>query len=716
MSANVEVLGFSAERETPLADALLVLIAQFGKKANYADLTVGLPIHDGADIPLDLVGRVLARVGCVTKLEKRKNLESLMYPVCVSLKNDQFVVITAQEGSEFVLADVDVRGGERRITKKELSEQFNEYSITALPELEDIQRRHVGDNHVRHWFWGQFRLQKKLLFDVALGSLVANILAVAVSLFALQVYDRVIPNHSTTSLWVLVVGCLIAILLEAVLRVSRSFLMDTSGKAIELNLSVYLFEKLNGMQLSKRPASPGSLVHMMREFGSVREFFTNTSIGSAADIPFVLVFLSLIYAIAGNVVWLVVIGMILIVVPSILFQSKMQRLAAEMLGGSSAAAKLLTEVAYGQESVKAIRGESYFQRKWEEIIALNAAKTTDQRVLAAKLTYWSAAVQQSTYIATVVTGVFLVFSGDFTVGTIIALSILCTRALSPVTQLSGTLARWQQVKSALIGLDEIAHSKQERSPGQQFARRDVLSGDITLKNIQFSYIDDTAPNLDISQFRIKDGSTVAILGENGSGKSTLLKALSGLYSAQRGTISIDGIELRQVDPTDVRKNIGYLPQDVKLFTGTLRDNLLMGSLTHDEAGLLRALEFSGLSRLLSTSPKGLDMEIVDGGEGMSVGQRQSVGLARLFLQDPRIVLLDEPTASLDQTLEAHLVKELKSWLDGRTCVFATHRMPILSVADRVVVMRQGNVELDGAAGDVIKKLTAKPAPDSSVAV
>lgn len=307
---------------------------------------------------------------------------------------------------------------------------------------------------------------------------------------------------------------------------------------------------------------------------------------------------------------------------------------------------------------------------------------------------------------------YLVFTGDFTIGTIIAISILSTRTLAPVTQLSGALARWQQVRTALTALDEIATSEQERSADRQFARRQILNGDIQLKNIEFSYVPESAPDINIKLLTIKNQSTVAVLGENGSGKSTLLKILSGLYSSQGGTVSIDGLELRQIDPTDVRRNIGYLPQEVKLFSGTLRDNLLMGSKVRDEQIILEALHFSGLHKLIESAPLGLDMEISDGGEGVSVGQRHSLGLARLYLQDPRIVLMDEPTASLDQTLEASLVQKLEPWLQGRTCVIATHRVPILSVADRVIVMREGSIQMDGGTNDILKQLMAKPVTEA----
>jgi len=692
---------------TPLLDALHTYARLLNRPQSRENLKSGL-VSGNADVHLDLVKRVLHRVGLSAEVIEINRIPENHLPLCAQLKDGTFVVVSGVDGDEYQLADVTIANAERKIAREQLENQLAGPAILAQPNLEDLQLRHTGLAPTHHWFWGQFRNQKKLLTDIAVASLFANLLAVCVSLFALQVYDRVIPNQSTSSLWVLVVGCVVAIIFEAILKTARSQLMDTSGKEIELNISAFLMERLNGMKLSARSSSPGSLVHAMREFGSVREFFTTSSIGSMADIPFVLLFLTLMYLIAGHVVWIVVLGMLLIVLPSLLLQGRIAKLSEEMLGGTAAAGKLLTELTYAQEYVKAANAEAAFQTKWEEINTLNASKTTEQRSIAAKLSHWAASVQQVTYISTVVAGVYLVFEGESTVGTIIAISILTSRALSPVTQLSGALSRWQLVRSALTGLDAIVNSEQERPNERQFSRQETLIGNIALSKAEFSYGEDHPKTLSIDSLNIEENSNVAILGENGSGKSTLLKVLSGLYSLPSGSISIDGLDLKHIDPVDLRRNIGYLPQEVKLFSGTLRENLLMGIDVYDDIIIRQALDFSGLSKVVAATPVGLDLQISDGGEGMSVGQRHSLALARLFLQDPKIVLLDEPTASLDQNHEAQLVNKLQQWMEGRTCLVATHRVPILALANRIVVLANGKVVMDGPANEIMEQLQAKP--------
>ncbi len=700
---NVDNKPLKEKQPTPrFAIALSVLAKQLGIIISSDALMKGLPIV-GHDIDENLVGRAMEKIGLICEKQTVKKLHRSHFPCCAMLQDDIYIIIIDKSDDHYIVA-TQKYNQLKKVECAVIDSRFSGAVFTALISLDDIERRHVGEPRAGHWFWGRFRAHASIFRDIVLGSLFANILAVSISLFTLQVYDRVIPHQSFSTLWVLVIGAILAIGLEAILKTARSRLMDVSGRRIEIEISRFLFEKLQGMKLSKRPTTPNSLLYAMREFGSVREFFTAASIGSVADIPFVVVFLALIYAIAGNVVFLIMFAMILIVLPSMLSQKKMAALSEEMLGGSSASNKVLTEMVYGHEAIKTHQGESIFQRRWEEIITLNAEKTTQQRDLSAKLTFFSQAIQQLTYIFAIVSGVYLVFSGEFTVGAIIAISILTTRTLSPVTQMASTLARWQQVKTALDGLEAIAVSEQERPIEKKFARRQSLSGNIDVNKVQYSYQGTETLALNIDRLIIEDGQTMGVLGVNGSGKSSLLKVLSGLYDASAGNIIVDGVDLRQIDPHDVRKNIGYLPQQTNMFSGTLWENLTYGSMKWSEKEVYDALEFSGLSQIIRSHPLGLNLEISDGGEGLSMGQRQSVGLARLYLQNPSIVLMDEPTSSLDQNLELKIINQFDLWLKGKTCIFTTHRPRMLNLASRIVVLHEGRVAMNGPRDEVISKL------------
>ena len=459
------------------------------------------------------------------------------------------------------------------------------------------------------------------------------------------------------------------------------------------------------MRSDVRPTTPTGLFSAMREFGAVREFFTASTIGSLADIPFIFLFLALVASIAGPVVWLLVIGAVVMVVPGYLMQKKMMRLTQETQGASARATRLLHEAVFELDTIKTQRGEDRVRRIWDELNLLSAIKSSEQRKISGILTFWSQGVQQLTYILAVVTGTYLVFAGEFTVGTIIATGILTSRTLAPLTQLSGTLARWSNVKTALDGLDAIASAPQDNDAGRNFLRRPRISGAYQMREMQFRYDPEGAPTLDLAAIDLKPGQRIAVLGANGSGKSTFLKLLAGLYAPTQGRLLLDGTEMSQIDPRDIRRSVGYLGQDVRLFAGTLRDNLNLNGLEREDARLLCALDFAGLGAFVRGHHRGLDLEIRDGGEGLSVGQRQSIGWARLWLQDPSVCLLDEPTAALDQALETALVARLKPWLQGRTAVIATHRMPIVDLADRAMVFKAGRMVVDGPRDQVMAHLS-----------
>lgn len=688
-----------------LATAFQAYLRSFGKVIKLEDVVIGLPVKvEGFSD--DHISRAFRRFGLVGGVREVKRVKPEHFPACIFLTEDRFLIILDKIDGKYQVENPLAFDGVRMVDCERIDPFYIGKAMVAGHDFEAIKEKHI-ENHGRgHWFWSSFKTQKSLIADIISGSFVANILAVGVSLFTLQVYDRVIPNQSEPTLWVLVIGALIAVGLECLLRISRAALIDISGRDIEVSISRILFQKLQGMKLSKRSATPGSLLYSIREFSSVREFFTNSTITSAADIPFVFIFLVLIYMIAGPVVWLVAGAMLLIILPSLLYRGKMLRLTEEMLEGTSGSNKVLIEATYGQEHIKALRAENHFQAKWEELLELISTKTTEQRILTAKLAHWASAIQQMAYIGAVTYGVYFVFAGDLTVGAIIAISILTSRALSPITGLSGTLARWQQVKASLDHMAIIAESEQDIEPGESKIQADCLSGDFELENVEFGYSEDGNNVINISGLKLEKGKVFGVLGANGSGKSTLLKLLSGIYEPLSGSITLDGMLLNQISPWDLRRHVGFLSQEVRLFTGTLRRNLEMVCGPRSDAELFKALQFSGLDRFVKTHPRGLDMEIVDGGAGVSTGQKQSIGLARLYLQDPSIILLDEPTASFDQMLELKVVSNLKSWLAGRTCIISTHRPAALDLMDEIIIMQNGRVSVQGEAKSVVAKLTS----------
>lgn len=668
----------------------------------------------GAEVTLDHLATALGETGLKAGVRATARPGADCWPALVQMAGGQLVLVLDQTDTEVEIYDPTLPDLRAEVPVAEFMSAYTGRMLVARPTMAEVEARHGGAPAAGHWFWGRFARFRRQMAEVALGSMVANLLAVAVALFSLQVYDRVIPNQSEPTLWVLAGGALLAIVLEGALKMARSGLMDMTGRRIELSAQSFLMDRLLGMRAAPGDRRPSAIFATMREFGSVREFFTASTIGTLADLPFIVIFLALVASIGGNLVWILITGGLLMVLPGLMFQKRMVALTRATQGASMRSARLLYEAVYEHETLTTQRGEDRVKRIWAELVALSAAKASDQRHLTAALGYWAQAVQQATYVLAVVYGAYQVFAGNFTVGTIIAVGILTGRTLGPLAQLSATLARWTNVKAALDGLDDIARAPQAEDAARQYLRRDRLGGAYELRNLDFRYDLQSPPTVDIPGVAIPAGQHVAVLGANGSGKSTLLRLLAGLYDPTAGRVQIDGLDLGQIHPRDLRRSIGYLGQEVRLFSGSLRDNLNMTGLERDDDRLLAALDFAGMGPFVRNHPRGLDLEIREAGEGLSVGQRQSIGWARLWLQDPAIAILDEPTAALDQTLETTLVSRLKAWLDGRTAVIATHRVPILQLTERVLILQNGRIAVDGPRDAVLAHLTKAQAPIKEV--
>lgn len=676
-----------------------------GQDIAVADILENLQMVAGAGhLGLTELCAALRGCGLTTGVENTPRLLPKHLPALAEMTSGQVVLVLAEDGNGVQIYDTTCPDMRAEVSSYDFAQVYAGRVLRAKTSMADLEKRHAVSTGKGHWFWSELQNYRRQMLEVAAGSLVANLLAVSVSLFSMQVYDRVIPYQSEPTLWVLAWGAMLAIVLEAALKLARSGLMDVTGKRIELTVQSRLMDKLLGMKTGPGQKSPSQTFAAMREFSSVREFFTASTIGTVADLPFLLIFLALVASIGGNLVWVLIIGGMLMVLPGFLLQKKMVALTAATQGASQKSARLLYEAVFEAETVTTQRGEDRVKRIWTELSALSAAKSADQRHLTALLGYWAGAVQQATYVVAVIVGAYLVFAGQFTVGTIIAIGILTGRTLGPLAALSATLAKWTNVKAALDGLEAIANARQYEEEGRHYLRRNRILGMYEMRNLEFRYDAQSAPIVDIQGLAIPQGQHVAVLGANGSGKSTLLRVLAGLYEPTKGRVLLDGVDLDQLHPRDLRRGVGYLGQDVRLFSGTLRDNLNLTQLERDDDRLFAALDFAGLGPFVRNHPRGLDIEIKEMGEGLSVGQRQSIGWARMWLQDPAVAILDEPTSALDQTLENTLVSRLGTWLQGRTAIIATHRVPILQLTSRTLILQNGKLAVDGPRDQVLAHL------------
>ena len=557
-----------------------------------------------------------------------------------------------------------------------------------------------------HWFWRHFRHAKRKLSEIALASVLGNVLALAGILFSMQVYDRVIPAQSIPTLWVLFIGVLFAALLEFMIRLARTHVSDIMGKHIDLNVSSLFFARAMAIKNDSRPKSTGSFISQLREIDQVRELLTSTTVGAAMDIPFVLLFLGIMALVGGPLVIIPLIAIPLIVIPGILVQWPMAKLAKEGMRESAIRNAVLVESIEGVEDIKALQAEPYFQRQWEHTHAVGANIGMKQRVWGARLSGWASTVQQITYAGMLVFGCYLVMEGNITTGTLVACSLLSSRTIAPLMQLTMVFSRWQHAKMAMNGLDDLLKKPLDKSTDQKMAHCPVLAGHYQVQKVQYSYDPEKGDQAaQIDGLEIKPGERVAILGKTGAGKSTLLKLLSGQAQASKGKVIIDGVDMAHIDPMDVRRQVGYLSQDSRLFFGTLRQNLMLGHPHATEAELIQALRISGAIGMVQQDAASLDRLINEGGRGLSGGPRQMVLLSRLIVRNPQIVLLDEPTASMDEQLEAWVIRQLQQWLTGRTLVLVTHRPALLNLVDRIVVMENGKVIADGPRDTLLQQAT-----------
>jgi len=619
-------------------------------------------------------------------------------PVVVEFNNGQVAVIEKvdNEGN----ASLQLSGDQG------LSQTFNLHELQANASRVYIFRPETSipdarvDEYIKpyekSWFWDIVLKDWKRYTDIMVASMIANILALATIIFSMQVYDRVVPSQSIPTLWVLAGGVLIAAVFEFVLRIARVYLSDIIGKRADLKISDRVFGHALRIRNKDRARSTGSFISQIRELEGVRELVTSTTISAIADLPFFFLFLVIFWIIGGNIFWVMLLVVPLMIIPGFLVQKKLAQLATEGMRESAIRNAILVEAVQGIEDIKLLRAEARFQNQWNHMNEVSADVSMRQRKIVGWLNAWTQKIQGLTYAIVVLVGCFAVMKGDMTTGALVACSILSSRMLAPISQVTGVLGRWQQAKVAKNGLDELMQKPVDRPDRAQLIQRKVLSGDYDFKGVVFKYTeDDPRPTLVIPQLKIHAGEKVAILGRNGAGKSSLLQLLSGMQLPVQGKISLDGVDQSLLDPDDIRRDMALLNQNAHLFFGTIRENLTLGAPLASNDEIIRALQITNALEIVEQKKEGLDHLILEGGVGFSGGQKQALLLTRLLLRNPNIVLLDEPTASIDDVSEKVLIQHLKEWLGHRTLVVATHRPAVLQLVDRIIVVHEGKIIKDG---------------------
>ena len=693
--------------DTLLACLLVVVRAHGGTLSHQAAID-GLPLVNNRLTP-SLFQRAAKRAGFSSKIIQKPldDINSALLPAVLLLNNEEACILLGwkDEGRTARLIFPELGEAEASLPREELAASYAGYTILARPEFRfDARTPEVGRVKHRHWFWGTLAENSPLYRDVLLAAFMINVFAIAMPLFTMNVYDRVVPNHAIETLWMLAAGVAIVLIADLVLRTMRGYFLDLASSRVDVRLSAYIMERVLGLRMENRPLSAGSFAANLRSFETIRDFITSATVTAFIDVPFALIFLIVIGWIAWPLVLPIVFGMLLVVAYALTVHSKMHELSETTYRASAMRNATLVESLVGLETIKALGAESVMQRKWELSANFLSRVGSQLRLLSSSTINVAMWVQQSVSVIVVVVGVYLIADGNLTLGGLIASTMLSSRAMAPIGQVAGLLTQYHNAATALKSLDNILQQPVERPADSNFVARQHFTGDIEFKDVDFNYPEQDMAALRNISLKIRAGEHVAILGRVGSGKTTLEKLILGLYQPTSGAVLVDGIDLRQLDPAELRRNVGYVPQDITLFYGTLRENLTISSTAADDAAVLRAAQVGGIIDFVNSHPKGFDMVVGERGESLSGGQRQAVAIARATINDPPILLLDEPTGSMDHSSEEEIKQQLSTYAAGKTMIVITHRTSLLDLVERIIVIDAGKIVADGPKAQVVEAL------------
>jgi ATP-binding cassette, subfamily C, bacterial LapB len=693
----------------PLTDALVFLAAHHGRAISREALLASLPILDDRLTPA-LFSRAARKAGMEAEAFKRKlsDIPALVLPA----------VLTMRDGSTRVLLAIDHRGktasvidpsretSARSVPVATLAADYLGYAFFVRPAADaDARAVAAGDLPKRHWFWSVVRRFWANYSHVALAALIINLLALASPLFIMSVYDRVIPNGAIASLIALSVGMGIAVFFDFVIRMVRSLIIDMTGKKVDVVLASDIFEHVLAVKLAQRPSSVGILANQMRDFDSVKEFFTSGTVVAITDLVFAVLFIGVLFMIAGPLAWIPIIMLPLMIIIGVVLQFPLERAIRRLNAESSARHGVLVESLSGIETVRATGAEGRMQNAWERSVAATARSGEDVHFWASIALTAANAAAQINYLAMVIIGVYLILDGQLSVGALVASTMLSGRVLAPISGIASVITRTTQTFVALKALNRVMALERERPPERTYVARRIKGGSVAFENVTFRYPNGALNALEKVSFRVSPGERIGIIGRIGSGKTTVGRLLAGFYEPLDGRVLVDDVDLRQYDPADLRTGVGFVLQDTDLFFGKLRDNIALGKPSATDEEILEAARLSGVETFIAGHPLGYEMPVSEGGRSLSGGQKQAIGLARALIRHPKILFLDEPTAHFDVRSEAEFLNRLKVLAaQDMTIIISTHRLSLLAFVERLLLFEQGKLVADGPRDKIIEML------------
>ncbi|MEO5346785.1 MAG: type I secretion system permease/ATPase [Magnetococcus sp. YQC-9] len=706
--------GAAYANDDPLLHCLAMLTRYWERPQSLHALRAGLPLVDNRFTP-EIFLRAAARVEIAAQVVRKplEQISPLTLPVVLLLKDRQACLLMTLEknGREARIILPETGDGQAIVELERLKERYSGQAIFTRPRFRfDARSEEIGAVSDKHWFWGTLSRFSGLYAEAMLASLILNLFSVTGSLFAMNVYDRVVPNNATDTLWVLFLGASLVYGFDLAIRILRSYFLDIAGKKADIIMAAELFGQVNNVRMAAQPASSGALARNLLEFESLRDFFTSATLSTFIDLPFVLIFLWIIYFLAGEIVLIPLLVIPVILGVSLLSQRILTRLMRMSAKESAQKHAILVETLSGMETIKTLGAAGTLQGQWEQIIGLSAHTGLQSRLIASIVLNVSNFLQQMTSLGMIVFGVYQIHDGKLTMGALIASSMLAGRALAPMSQVAGLLMRLQQSNISLHTLNDIMNLPLERPATSRFIHAPRLEGAFIFDDVTFHYPKNPVPVLKNFSLQIRPGERIAILGRIGSGKSTLLKLMLNLYQPDSGTILVDGVDLRQLDPVDLRRHIGCVNQENLLFFGSVRSNILMGDPFATDAAMLRAAHHAGVDEFVRRHPHGFNRAVGEQGKGLSGGQRQAIAIARALLNNPPVLLFDEPTSQMDSASEERFKARMSLIMPGCTVILVTHKAALLSLVERIIVLDEGRVVLDGPRQQVLEQLSGGPWP------
>lgn len=709
----------------PILDSLVIYCKLQSRPYTPETLIAGLPVEQGRNTPIlfskksskSLFSRAAARAGFKTKVFKTplKEINPLLLPCILLLngkteKDDLGACVLLGFDDEMKTARIVLPEApelENQVSLEELEKQYYGFAFLLKKELR-IEEKEFGVHGIKesHWFWGSFNIVKTIYRDVVVASFLTNIFILAMPLFTMNIYDRVVPNGAIQTLWVLSLGVIVIYLIDILLKFLRSYFLETAGKKTDIIASSIIFERVMDLRVSSLPGSVGSLANILKEFESIRSFLTSSTITLLIDLPFIVIFLGVISYLAGAIVFIPIFTIIVILLYTYYARQKLVQSIKESYGAGSNKNGVLIESLSSIETLKAIGALGYAQWKWEEATAQIADKSIQTKVISASITTVTSFLIQLNTVLIIIAGVYQIVDINLTMGGLIATVIIASRAIAPMGQVASLLATFEHTKTSFKALDEIMNLPVEHPYGKKFIMRPEYKGKIEFRNVTFTYPQSSKASLSNVSLSIEPGEKVAIIGRIGSGKSTIQKLLMSLYYADEGSVLIDGIDIKQLDPAELRKNIAYVAQETILFNGTVRENIVYRAPRASDDEIIQAAEISGVLDFVQKDPQGFDLQVGEKGSLLSGGQAQSLAIARALLLNCPMVLLDEPTNQMDMNSEQLFLKRLRPYLENKTFILVTHKTSLLELVDRIIVVDDGKIMMDGPKSDVLNKLKA----------